>query len=299
MNRALFLTITMALCLPSAVAAQSSPAAPPPEVAPSVPGEKESKNPNALYALGQKYLRGEGVSQDYEKAFPLLQEAADLNHADAMAALGYLYSVGLGVPKDDAKARSFFARGSENGSLAARVNLGIFLVKGRGGNKDVEGGIALLKEAAEKGDTQAASRLGEIFYFGEHADGRSDYQKAHDVLIGEAEAGNAVAQNMIGVILKNGYLGPKDKDSARVWFERAALQGNAKACANLADIWDHQSPDRSARIEAIRWLVVSRNLKEITGTYKLEDIQATLAPDEFKVAERLADVTMANLSKKE
>ena len=259
--------------------------------------DNELDDPLVLYSLGQKHLKGDGVPRDNVKAFTLLQKAANLQHAEAMAAVGYLYSVGLGVQQDDGQARACFAMAEENGSVAGRVNLGLFLIRGRGGDKDVEKGVALLRKAAEGGNKPAAVRLGEIFFFGEHADGRPDYRKAHDVLIAAAEAGDPAAQNMVGVILLRGYLGDKDEVSARIWLEKAALQGHAKACANLADCWNFRSTERAARIEAIRWLIVAKNLQETTATATLQDVRASLAPDELLAAQELAETTLENISK--
>src|SRR5688572_26620634 len=61
--------------------------------------EPEPNTPAALYALGQKYLKGEGVLRDEAKCFELTQKAADQGHAEALAMLGYCYSVGAGVKK--------------------------------------------------------------------------------------------------------------------------------------------------------------------------------------------------------
>ena len=136
-----------------------------------------------------------------------------------------------------------------------------------------------MEKAIEGGSPKTAVLLGEILYFGQHADGQPDYHKAHAVLLQPAEAGDPAAQNMLGVILKDGRLGEKDPDAARVWFEKAALQGHGKACHNLAELWNYQSTDRWARIEALRWLLVGEKLKETMADYFLEDVRPRLAPD--------------------
>ncbi|CAJ1415617.1 unnamed protein product [Effrenium voratum] len=46
--------------------------------------------PEALFQLGMSYLNGEGVSVDEEKAFRLLQTAAELGHGDAAECLWHL-----------------------------------------------------------------------------------------------------------------------------------------------------------------------------------------------------------------
>src|SRR5882757_6801806 len=48
-----------------------------------------------------------------------------------------------------------------------------------------------------------------------------------------AAAGNPDAQYLLGVFYLNGLNGPGDAGQARVWMEKAAAQGNARAAASL------------------------------------------------------------------
>ena len=250
------------------------------------------------YATAQKLLRGEGVQRDETQAAELLEKAATAGHADAWAALGYCYSSGTGIVRDDAEARRCFERGAALSSAAAKSNLGAFLVQGRGGPKDAKRGVELMEEAIAGGSTETALRLGEIYYFGQHAAGQPDYQRAHQVLLAPAHEGNAAAQNMLGVILKDGRLGEVKLDEARVWLEKAALQGNGKACHNLAELWNHRSPDRWARIEALRWLVAGQGLGEALARIHLSEIRPHLAADELEIAQDLAEITLREIAGK-
>lgn len=263
-----------------------------------LPSFAAEPNAEEWYAEGQQYLKGEGVPQDAAKAFALLQKAADQGHADAFAALGYCYSAGIGVEKSEEQARRCFEQGAGKGSVAAQSNLGFFLIKGRGGAPDAARGVALMEKAIQAGSQKTAVLLGEVFYFGQHADGQPDYAKAHAVLIAPARAGDPVAQNMVGVMLKDGRLGEKALDTARVWFEKAALQGNGKACHNLAELWNYRSPDRWARIEALRWLAVGEGLNETMAYYFLEDIKDGVAADELQAARQLAEITLSSVIRK-
>lgn len=258
----------------------------------------ETTDAESLFKLGQKHIKGDGVPKDEAKVVELMLAAAQQGHAEALATLGYCYSVGVGVEKDDAQAREYFEKGAAKGSAAAKGNLGLFLIHGRGGEKDIARGVAMMQAAADGGNAQSAVLLAEIFYFGTHADGKPDFQKAHDTLLKAADAGNAVAQNMLGVILKDGQLGKKDEDAARVWFEKAALGGNGKACFNLAELWNPRSPERWARIEALRWLIVGHGLDEVAAAYLLKDIKPNVAPDELKAAGKLAEITRSALPRR-
>jgi TPR repeat protein len=253
-------------------------------------GDAESQ-----FQLARAYLVGDGMEKSPARALELMKRAADQNHSDALAGLGYLYSAGLVVEKDDGRARAYFEKGLA--SAAAQSNLGLFLIRGRGGNKDVPRGLSLMQQAATAGNTQAAVLLGEIYYTGEHSDGTPDYLKAYEVLLGPANSGNAVAQNTVGVILKDGRVGEMDIDSARVWFEKSALQGNPKACSNLAELWNYQSENHMARIEALRWMLVAGDLSDVQSKQHYGEIKSFLSREEEKIARQLADLTLGVIRK--
>jgi TPR repeat protein len=234
-----------------------------------------------------------GPTGDFGKVFDLLTQAANKKHPDAIGSLGYLHANGIYVEKDDAKARKFFEEAVTLGSKDSRLNLGLFLIHERGGPKDLKKGLSLLNEMARDGNYQAAIALGEIYYTGEHSPNKDpDYALAYQVLIPPAKAGFPNAQNFIGVLLRDGRIGPKDTDAAQLWLEKAAWQGNAKACTNLAELWNYQSENRKCRIEALRWMVVAVQLGEILSKYHLADITPLLAEDEIATARELAELTL-------
>jgi TPR repeat protein len=235
----------------------------------------------------------DGSDTDLRETFDLLMQAAKQKHPNAIGAIGYLYANGIFVEKDDIKARKYTEEAVALGSKDSRLNLGLFLIHGRGGPKDLDKGLVLLKDMALEGSNEAALSLGEIYYTGEHSETKEpDYQKAYEVLLAPAKSGLPNAQNYIGVLLKDGRLGVKDEEAARVWFEKAALQGNPKACKNLADFWNYQSESRKCRIESLRWLIVAEQLNEIVAKYEWNDIKSLVSHDEEKTARALAELTL-------
>jgi len=241
--------------------------------------------------LALEYLSGQDVTKNESKGFQMLEAAAASGDANALCSLGAYYALGQGVPRDDAKARDLFERATEAGSTAGASNLGIFLVRGRGGERDVDRGLFLLKKAAGAGYLSSAMLLGEIYAEGAHAGGKPDYQKAYDILVGPATDGDPAAQNFIGVIFKDGRLGPDRVPEARAWLEKAAFQGNGKACFNLGQFWNPGSPEKNARVEAMRWLLLGAELGEPLSTRMVEDLRPMITEEEFVLARDLAKVT--------
>ena len=234
-----------------------------------------------------------GGTENLKEVFDLLTESAKQKHPEAIGTLGYLYANGIFVKKDDVVARRYFQEAVELGSKDSRLNLGIFLVYGRGGPQDWEKGISILEEMVREGNNQAAITLGEVYYMGDQSANKApDYAKAYQVLIAPANAGSPIAQNFLGVMLKDGKLGAQNIDEAKVWLEKAAWQGNSKACANLSDLWDYQSENRNCRIESLRWMMVAEALDEIVSKFLLADITPQLAKDEEMAARDLAAITL-------
>ena len=66
----------------------------------------------SLFNLGECYRKGEGVPQDYEKAFCCYKEA-ERGCYDAKFALGQCYFKGLGVKQDYSKAVSYFEQNAQ------------------------------------------------------------------------------------------------------------------------------------------------------------------------------------------
>ena len=60
----------------------------------------EAGDVDAQVGLGELYLRGQGVTQDFKVAAEWLTKAAEAGDPKAQAMLGGLYATGLGVPQD-------------------------------------------------------------------------------------------------------------------------------------------------------------------------------------------------------
>ena len=69
----------------------------------------------AQYASGLMYDNGEGVRQDYQKAFEWFTKAANQGFATAQYASGLMYYNGEGVRQDYKKAKNFFRLSCDNG----------------------------------------------------------------------------------------------------------------------------------------------------------------------------------------
>ena len=78
-----------------------------------------------MFNLGVCYYNGQGVTQDYKKAFEFYQRAADNGDADAMFNVGNCYYFGRGVTQDYNKAIEFYQRAADKGHVGAMKQLDI------------------------------------------------------------------------------------------------------------------------------------------------------------------------------
>ena len=86
----------------------------------------------AQYQLAKAYSNGQGVEQDYKRAFAWFSRAAEQGHADAQNDLGSFYATGLLFKKDYQHAVAWYAKAAQQNHAQAQNNLGILYGLGKG-----------------------------------------------------------------------------------------------------------------------------------------------------------------------
>lgn len=112
-------------------------------------GEKAMKqgDARAYYLVGQLYFNGgEGVAQDYARAFEYFSYASARGRADAKVSMGVCLLGGLGCEKDERQAFLSFTAAAEKGSLEAKQYLVKCYREGLGVEKNEKKAKALEKE---------------------------------------------------------------------------------------------------------------------------------------------------------
>lgn len=80
-------------------------------------------NSSAQTAIGEMYLRGYGVSKNYNEAVKWFRLAADQGDPFAQYNLGLMYQHGTGVNKDYQEARKWFQMAANQGHTSAKLSL--------------------------------------------------------------------------------------------------------------------------------------------------------------------------------
>ena len=141
--------------------------------------------------LGVQYYRGDGVEQDYKKAFELFHKSAEQGATMAQFILGNMYRNGEGVDQDHKKAFKWHRKAAEHGYISAQYNLGDMYYNGDGVEQDYKQAIEWFRKAAEQGNALAQLNLGTMYYFGQGIP--QDYISAHMWLNLAASASNSDA----------------------------------------------------------------------------------------------------------
>lgn len=108
-------------------------------------------NSGAAFRLGSKYLNGEGIEKDYNKAKYYLELAALKNHAHAMYNLGYMYLYGEGVAQDYLMAFDYFQQSAEYNFAPAMYILGLMYYDGAGVKKNNKKAYEYCKKSFDNG----------------------------------------------------------------------------------------------------------------------------------------------------
>lgn len=102
-------------------------------------------------SLGLKYVNGEGMAKDENRAFVLFTEACECGEPRACSNLGMMYEKGNGVPKDDKRAVAMYTKACE-GFKPACTNLGVKHASGEGVPQDKKRAAELFKIACFTGE---------------------------------------------------------------------------------------------------------------------------------------------------
>ena len=98
---------------------------------------------------------------------------------------------------------------------------------------------------------------------------RGDFAGAASAFEITANAGNAVAQNNLGVLLLRGKGRPRDPQAAHGWFDKAAAQGLPGAMYNLGMLYLRGYGVEVDRVKAAGWLEKSAKLGDAEAKFYL------------------------------
>jgi TPR repeat protein len=179
----------------------------------------------------EKQAEAHYQQKNYDVAFQLYQEAANLGSANSQKALGLMYAYGRGAGQDYSQAMSWYQKAALQGLAEAQNAIGVMYQHGWGATQDYAHALFWYQKAAEQGFVPAENGIGVLYQNGwgtaqDYAQAMYWYQKA-------AAQGNAYAQFNIGTLYQSGAGTARDAAQAVYWYQKAAAQGYSDAQVNL------------------------------------------------------------------
>ena len=119
------------------------------------------KSSESMTLLGAYYSEGIVFEKDYKKALEYFIKALDIdkNNASAQFNIGQAYYYGEGVQQDYQKAFAWYTKATKQDYTLAQIQLAEMYFSGKGANRDVAKAIEIIKPLAELGDSKAQENL--------------------------------------------------------------------------------------------------------------------------------------------
>jgi TPR repeat protein len=140
----------------------------------------EKGSTKAMDEMGNMFLKGEGVNQDYPTAMQYFKQASDLENAQATYHLGTMYHKGFGVKQDFAQAFEYYDKAAQAGNHNGYYGAGYLTYKGFGIQQDYEKAIAYFEKGAALNDKNCEYMLA-LYYLTGHDD-KQDFNKGKQLL---------------------------------------------------------------------------------------------------------------------
>lgn len=123
----------------------------------------EKGDKTAQYNLGIMIKNGEGVDADDNAAYAWFQQAADQGHSGAINEIGVFHRDGkCGFNASDEEAFLFFEKAAIAGNKFAQYNIGIAYLEGRGCEENRQRAINFLSRSAEQDHKIAEDKIREL-----------------------------------------------------------------------------------------------------------------------------------------
>lgn len=226
-------------------------------------------HPKATYNMALAYERGLGIKRDRAKALELLRKASASNDPDAEYMLGLLLldEAGNAKPSMRSEAIGWLTKAAGSGNPRAQFLLGSGYADGTFGQVDTQLARQWLAKAISSGVIEALRP-----YVALDQDNTGDHSKPIDVLLKQAEQGDAMAQHEYAARLIAGEGIKKDFASGVMWLRKSAQQGYLDAQYDLGILLSRSDdPDYNG---ALQWLLKAAGKGHARAAYAIGQIYA-------------------------
>lgn len=228
---------------------------------------KKAKKGIAMYQcnVGACYCSGNGVKQDFEQAIFWFKQAINQNYPNAYYNLGNCYERGRGVPVDLEKALQLYKQAEALG--CAFASEAIVRISSKADSHGTS-----IKDLYEMGKS--------LYESGNKKTGNEKYKDIDNALVylkKSAEAGNALAMNLLGYIYcyEEYYV---DYGISCEWSLKAAKQDNIDALFRMGQFYEKGLGVAQNLTEAVKWYEKAASLGHKDAKNAAERLKSVLAP---------------------
>jgi len=169
----------------------------------------------AQYQVAMMHKNGWGIKKSSQKAFKLLELAADQHYPDAQFELALMYTEGDAVEKNSKKAFELTKKAADKGLASAQFNLGVMYAEGTGTYRDYTKAARSYEKAAKQNYALAQFNLALMYFDG----------KGIEKSLKKSYIWNTIAS-------KNGY---KPAEQSRILDERKLPTDDIQSAREQAD----------------------------------------------------------------
>lgn len=263
----------------------------------------DQQQPEALYLLAVRYEKGDGVDKREDMAARLYLQSAEKGYPPAQR--------WQGEHREGQAAFDWYQKAAQGNDAAAQRWMAMTLLEGKGVARNEQKGLEWLQRAVQGGDPQAQylysqrqsneearERYLELSAKGDYSDaqhalagiyiGRGEEARARKLWAELAQKGNPADRYAYAEMLRLGQGGKEEFALAFKQYRLAAMQGNAQAQYRMGMMRQEGMGATRNRIHAYAWysLATTKGLKDALAA--LNDLEATMKPDEIESAQKLA-----------
>ena len=201
------------------------------------------KSPEALFELGNMYLRGEGTEQDFRAAIKCFQEAIELGYAPALCRMALMYQKGAGdIRQDFSKAFELYDLAAKKGDPDGCYGAGYLTYKGFGVKQSYAKALEYFQKGAGKSDARCEYMLACHALIG--YENNQDIEKGKKYMEKAMSHGHqwvvdVVKHNMVDSLTRNYKRSPNrwtDVKAGRIGQSKRIIANNATA-GQLSGEW--------------------------------------------------------------
>jgi len=247
---------------------------------------------NSISHSGMKEAVKAVDNQEWDVAIKELTPEAKKGNTKAQTFLGWLYSSGTGVKQDQEKAFFWYEKAARQKYPAAQMRLARLYFYYT--DIDIESGRLLIeiitnikaetiinwfKESKIPGDTRLYKHIG--FYY-KNIKNPTDYSEVFKWYEKAALQGDAKSQYLIGALYSLGKGVQEDEIKATEWFKKAALQGDAESQYNLGLQYELGDGANKDIHKAIYWYKMAGENGIAKAQFNLGLIYGNIVDDSIK-----------------